>query len=128
MRFDIQIKGLDRLFAKLEHGKQTRPQAVAAALYQEAETIMAAAKEITPLDTGALRNSGHVQLPVITPQQVTVRMGFGGAAASYAIYVHENLTARHPVGQAKYLEVPVNRARKGLAKRIAERAHKLQVG
>lgn len=29
-----------------------------------------------------------------------------GFTQSYAIYVHENLEARHPVGQAKFLEQP----------------------
>lgn len=29
-----------------------------------------------------------------------------GYTASYAIYVHENLQAQHPVGQAKFLETP----------------------
>lgn len=29
-----------------------------------------------------------------------------GYTQSYAIYVHENLEAHHPVGQAKYLEQP----------------------
>lgn len=30
-----------------------------------------------------------------------------GYTAEYAVYVHENLTARHPVGQAKFLEQPL---------------------
>lgn len=30
-----------------------------------------------------------------------------GYSASYAIYVHENLEAHHPIGQAKYLESAV---------------------
>jgi hypothetical protein len=29
-----------------------------------------------------------------------------GYAASYGLYVHENLSARHTVGQAKFLEQP----------------------
>lgn len=29
-----------------------------------------------------------------------------GYTQAYAIYVHEDMTARHPVGQAKYLEQP----------------------
>jgi len=29
-----------------------------------------------------------------------------GYTANYAVYVHENLEAHHPVGQAKYLEQP----------------------
>lgn len=34
---------------------------------------------------------------------VSVSVGY---TAAYALYVHENLTAHHPVGQAKYLEQP----------------------
>lgn len=30
-----------------------------------------------------------------------------GYTQTYAIYVHENLEAHHPVGQAKYLEQPL---------------------
>ena len=29
-----------------------------------------------------------------------------GFAQTYAIYVHENLEAHHPIGNAKYLEIP----------------------
>lgn len=35
--------------------------------------------------------------------EVSVIVGYTQA---YAIYVHENLEAKHPVGQAKYLEEP----------------------
>ncbi len=37
------------------------------------------------------------------PDRVDVVVGYTQA---YALYVHENLEARHPVGQAKYLEQP----------------------
>lgn len=37
---------------------------------------------------------------------VSVVVGF---TAAYAVYVHENLDAHHPVGQAKFLEEPVRR-------------------
>jgi hypothetical protein len=30
-----------------------------------------------------------------------------GYTAAYALFVHENLTAHHPVGQAKFLEQPI---------------------
>lgn len=36
-------------------------------------------------------------------KRVVVTVGY---TQSYAIYVHENLTAKHPVGQAKFLEQP----------------------
>lgn len=38
-----------------------------------------------------------------TDADVSVAIGY---TQSYAIYVHENLEARHPVGQAKFLEQP----------------------
>jgi hypothetical protein len=46
-------------------------------------------------------------------------LGFGGPSAPYAVIVHENLNVRHQVGQAKFLERPLNEAARGLAERIA---------
>ncbi len=38
----------------------------------------------------------------------------------YAIYVHENLEAHHPVGQAKYLSQPAREMRRELAQTVAQ--------
>ena len=47
-------------------------------------------------------------------------IGFGGAAAPYAIYVHENVSARHaPPTQAKFLEQPVMEARATFGEALA---------
>ena len=123
----VQVTGLDKLLARLRREPRDIAQATAAALYVEAEQTIAEAKELTPVDTGALRSSGHVQVPEITDRGVTVALGFGGVAGGgndgvgYAVYVHENLTAHHPVGQAKFLEVPVNKRRTGFADRLVAR-------
>lgn len=95
-------------------------RAVARALYQQGEVIMTEAKKRTPVDTGALRASGHVHPLEITAGQVAVLLGFGGPSAPYAIYVHENLHAHHPVGQAKFLESAVLEAASTLGARLAE--------
>jgi hypothetical protein len=42
-----------------------------------------------------------------------------GYSAPYAIYVHENLQAHHPIGQAKFLETPA----RVHAKEIKPRRH-----
>lgn len=103
-------------------------QAAAGSMYRSAEKIMTDSKEnYVPVDTGALRASGHVQLPEIIGDSVKVELGFGGPAGSgnhggetnvedvgYAIYVHEDPDAYHPVGQWKYLEVPVRNAEKAI--------------
>lgn len=41
-----------------------------------------------------------------------------GYTQNYAIWVHENLNARHPVGKAKFLEGPARRLGRELAQMI----------
>jgi hypothetical protein len=97
------------------------PRAAAAALYTEAEIIMTEAKNRTPVDTGALRASGHVSLPEIRPGVISVALGFGGPAVPYALFVHEDLDNFHAVGQAKFLESALLEAEPHLLENIAAR-------
>ena len=91
------------------------------ALQGEAEDILTAALHITPVDTGALRNSGRAEVEHIAPR-VVATIGFGGPAIGYALIVHEDLAARHASPtQAKFLEVPLLQAKKGFSRRIAQR-------
>jgi hypothetical protein len=104
----FKVEGLEELkrtFDALRQGSLLH-HAVASALHREAELIMTAAKRQTPVDTGALRASGTVKAPQIKESSVSVEIGFGGSAVGYALAVHENLKARHKVGNAKYLERP----------------------
>ena len=104
----FEVSGTRELNATLQKLVEVDvPGAVAAHLFQLAEQIMAESKEIVPVDTGVLRASGHVQLPVITEDRVTVTLGYGGAAAGYAVAVHEIPAYHTPPTQWKYLEVPV---------------------
>jgi hypothetical protein len=57
--------------------------------------------------------------PETQGKQIQVRLVFGGPAAPYAAIVHENLTAHHPVGQAKYLESVALERRPGMGKEVA---------
>lgn len=61
-------------------------------------------KPRTPVLTGALRSSEFVDGPDYTTKVIEVTLNAGGPAAPYAWFVHENLDAVHPVGQAKYME------------------------
>jgi hypothetical protein len=121
----VQIRGLEELRRKLAGMTVPLLDRFAAALYQEAEVEMTEAKRRTPVETGALRASGHVQPPVRTRRDVSVRLVFGGAAAGYAIYVHENMEALHNPGQAKFLESVVLESVPYLAARVAARVGKL---
>lgn len=103
------------------------------ALYREGERIMARSKdEFVPVDLGALKSTGHVSFPKDVAGVVEVTLGYGGPAGpgvqtrdgkdwvGYAVIVHEDLTARHPVGGAKYLERPVLEAMSGMESRLAD--------
>ena len=85
----LTVHGDEDLVRNLLALGREAPQIAAAALAAEAEAIVTEAKRQVPVDLGTLKGSGHVQAPAIGPSRVTVEMGFGGAAASYAVHVHE---------------------------------------
>lgn len=116
-------------------------------LYLEGSGILAQSQPLVPVDTGALKASGYVTEPQNHGGEIVVTIGYGGVAgaaqdhsaaaaiyqgavaavnrvardpAGYALYVHENLEAHHPVGQSHYLSVPFNQARAGMTNRIVE--------
>lgn len=97
MSLTVTITGTEQLLAALERiGEQGRT-AAAAGLYQEAEYIIADAKEhYVPVDHGQLRNSGFVKPPKVDDKDITVQLGFGGTAKAYAIAVHEHLSEHSP--------------------------------
>lgn len=124
---------------KLAALQQRSVAALAAGMYQEALAIMRDSQtNYCPVDTGNLKNSGHVEFPKIDGTNVSVRMGYGGAAAPYAAIVHENPRAgktggvspsgrkyKHwaRVGQWKYLERPfLDAVGNGIDERIGRRA------
>lgn len=113
--------GENQMRARLVALARRMPVEVGAALYVEAEILMGEAKERTPVDTGALKASGHVTLPEIHGREIAVDMVYGGASAPYALYVHEDLDAHHKVGQAKFLESVLVEQGPELAERIATR-------
>lgn len=72
------------------------PVAIAQALYQQAQEIMATSvTQYVPKDTGFLADSQRVDPPVMSEREVSVAFGFG---AEYAVYVHENPRAGKTMG------------------------------
>ncbi len=117
----MSVKGTDQVMKRFQFLITDCPEEVKQALKIEAELMMTDCKKETPVDTGRLRESGFVEEPVNVNGDITVTLGFGGAAKSYATYVHENLEATHIVGNAKFLENPVKRRLPNLVQRISSR-------
>ena len=115
----VTVTGEQALQATVRAIQAGVPEAVGQALRAFAENVIGDAKEqYVPIRTGALNASGFVR----QEQPLEVTLGFGGAAAPYAIAVHENPRAGRtggvsPSGQPytryarngewKYLETPL---------------------
>jgi hypothetical protein len=115
------------------------PDRVLAALYLEAQIEMTESKRRCPVSPtksqmkamgrswskntrpGTLRASGYVAQPERNGRTLSVEIGYGGAAADYAIPQHERLDYQHTTGQAKYLESVLNESRPSMAQRIGAR-------
>lgn len=92
------------------------------ALYVEGEAIMTDSKQnYCPVDTGALRASGQVMPTEVDGSTVTVQLGYGNSSVPYALRQHEDLTYKHTVGSAKYLELPMLAALPGMPERLVQR-------
>jgi hypothetical protein len=77
------------------------------------------AQSRTPVKTGDLKASGHLGEYEVSGYESSIPIIFG-TELTYAIYVHENLQAKHTVGQAKFLESAVLDRILDKSKRIGE--------
>ena len=116
----IELENSDVVQAQLRAMTEKALKALSAGVVQEAERIMTKSKRIVPVDLGPLRASAFVDEPVLAGPVVGVALGYGGDAKAYALIQHEREDFSHPgQGTAKYLERPVNEAKKGYGARIA---------
>lgn len=124
----IELKGLDKLLKTIKEriGVLASPM-VGAAIRAECEIEMTEAKKRCPVDTGALRSTGHVEGPESEDEGYRTRMVFGGPAAPYAEIVHEDEEAFHKVGQWKYLESVLVESKPYMVQRIFDRVSKRAV-
>lgn len=116
----FELKGVATMDALMRRIAEAVPDAMAGALFRRAEDISSASDPLVPVDLGTLKNSRFVDPPQQSGRTASVRLGYGGAAAPYAAAVHEDMTARHEVGQAKYLEEPFLEKTATMARDIAD--------
>lgn len=128
MTKQTRVTGARDVVKNLEIAGTRWRHAVVVGAYLEANNIMALSKRLVPVDLGVLRASGYVTNPQEQGSRTVIEMGYGGGfSGAYATVVHERLDAHHEVGQAKYLEQPVEmrtpdiaRNILGIAKRVFE--------
>jgi len=116
----FELKGVANMDALMRRIAEAVPNAAPEALYRRAEAISEKSDPLVPVDLGTLKGSRFVDRPQHTGTTASVRLGYGGAAAPYALFVHEDMSAHHEVGQAKYLEQPFLEATATLGADIAD--------
>ena len=133
----LEVRGTTEVLAALRRVQQSVERTGASALRKEAVAILSQAKANTPVETGDLRDSGEVVRTDYSRRDPAYDIGFSGP---HAVAIHEHPSnvsppswkgVRNMLGQfrkvtfspegtgPKYLERAVNKARPGLADRIA---------
>jgi hypothetical protein len=130
MNVSVELKGMDKLISALQREKKLAP-ILEKAVYTEANTVLNESKKIVPVDTGNLRASGKVENPKTTSGNTLVEVTYGGAAAPYALIVHEvppnsggrwGTGMKHKGGQTyKFLEIPALAHRDKFVRNVKER-------
>jgi hypothetical protein len=85
------------------------------------EKVLGDAQQLCPVDTGFLQSSATSEPAVERGNKITKQVGFN---ADYAAAVHENLTAHHEVGQAKFLETAIKQNARKLREYVASEMRK----
>jgi hypothetical protein len=133
----LEIAGLAEMRRRLQRlSEQDRlTQAVAAGLTKTAEMIATEAKLQSPVGgppfsprdkaPGTMRASIHAALPDFDGAKVSVTIGGGGLASAYTRRQHEELTWRHHVGKAKFIEDPFEQLKGTAGDNVAEAIRRL---
>lgn len=105
------LKNLNREIRKIVG--RTRAGMLEAALLVKGES-----QKLVPVDTGNLRGGATAEVFTIG-KNIVAGVGF---TAAYAVHVHENLEAKHTVGQSKFLENAVINNKSRILSTIRRRA------
>jgi hypothetical protein len=112
----IEWQGLDTLQALIRDLPQRAQQWTVDELGQVAFEVFNESQREVPVRYGVLRASGDLEEDA---DGKGWSIGYGGAAAPYALAVHEDLSVPHaPPTKAKYLEDPANAALSGFEGRL----------
>lgn len=104
----MSVQGVKAFKAKIQLHQAATAKKLRVALLKGGLFLQRESQKIVPIETGTLRQSANTRLEG-HGLDVAAIVSYG---TDYAIYVHENLEARHKPGrQAKFLETPLREKR-----------------
>lgn len=119
----FRIDGVKEVQAKLRVVEKDTRVRIIKAIKEEGNKIIARAKELTPVDTGRLQESGRLlTFGTVTSKNPQLFLVFGGKKmrgifVDYAGFVHETHKS-----MSKFLDKAIKEAAPGFATRIAAKA------
>ena len=118
----LRFTGFENLGNKLAKPSKKIENALSLALGRSIAMVETESKRRTPVDTGQLRSSigGRGGFKFVRGLEAGV-----GTNVKYAVYVHENLKSRHPIGQAKFMEHGARAAIPFMQKELEKAGQKL---
>lgn len=106
----ITLKGDEKIRDELRRQMRICPPAAAAMIYAFGTRVMRESVKRTPTLTGELKESAFVTLPSSSSTRLEVTVGYG---SDHAVQVHEDTTASHDDGEAKFLQTALDASRSG---------------
>lgn len=119
MSLEFDLKSFDKRIAQVLKG--VTETVAAPAVDATAAKIIKDAKAITPVDTGKLRDSLDHKVKVVG-NKVDATLG---SDVEYALVVHEDLTANHSNGRAKFLSSSIQKNIRTLEQEVKKRINSL---
>jgi len=116
----IKLVGIPRVTKNIDTLKLRTVAEAKKVIKAEGERALQRAKELTPVRTGALRDSGKL-VEKRSASGTEFQISFGGDGVDYALPVHERTDVRHRSGRSKFLETAVKETSRGLTRRLADR-------
>ena len=107
--------GLEVVTKNLRKAARNAPTEVGGSMHKEMGIELVEMKARTPVESGELEGSGAITDPIYEGDNITVAVSFN---TDYAVYVHEDLEAIHPVGQAKFIESVLDESAPHMSTRI----------
>jgi hypothetical protein len=116
-----KLEGVQEVIKRLMTFRKSTAAGMERGYVRAGAFLLRKSQQVVPVDTGALKNSGFTR-KTGSGFSTDVTVGY---TQSYAIYVHENLEARHKPGKiAKYLEKPARDYRQEMLQIIRREAVK----
>ena len=100
---DVSSPDLDKTANQFDQFAANHRQFALGGASEEMEDMLGDMKIRTPVDTGILRGTLHVEGPEWVSDTLQGAWVAGGPSASYAIPQHEDETLKHVTGQAKFM-------------------------